>query len=68
MNPTPIENIDRPKEKWVLLSVRDCWHDKARVDLAERGWIGTGLIRRERGKRQYVALVSLNKRRASVIA
>ncbi len=63
----PIENIDRPNERWVLLSVSEPGHDLAKEDFARRGWAGTGLIRRERGSRQYVAMISLDHKRASVI-
>ena len=63
-----VQNVDRPRESWVLVSTHPAGSDFSREDMARRGWECFGLVRRENGKKLYTALVTPGpNRRVSVI-
>jgi hypothetical protein len=60
MNNAATIKVEGQKGRWVLVSERAPAHTKAAADLASRGWKGWGMVRRENGKRIYIALVDLS--------
>ena len=61
--------VENQRGSWVLdeSSIREGLSDTAKQNFDARGWLGLGLVRRENGKKQYVALVSKAKDFASII-
>ena len=60
-------NLDRPREAWKVTQVNDATTYEGKLDLASRGWTHFGLVSRTNGKKQYLALVNVDKRTFSRI-
>lgn len=60
-------NQDRPRESWKVVQISDAETFNGKQDLNSRGWTHFGLVSRTAGKKQYLALVNVDKRTFSRI-